>query len=1241
MNQWKRLIWIGVALVLFLASSDKFWELLSKIPLIGGFLGLHPSVAGWIQMGQRVCASILTVWQAVRFIPGEKSGKAQKTDSEVLDQYGIDLIPLAVGKLEKQVYLSPEEYADEGSARRKAVERISRWKKKTSDVVFLYSARPCGRRETVCRAIPDKLYPIYQIQCGNWSGAFDDAADEISRFVKDTHCRRATILVRCEYTLTPEEIVEFHKDGEKLQKTLATENKQVALRLVFLGTCKETIRDSRTDWAFQFEPLNAQESERFLKKASTILTENNGGTDAYELTQKRYSGRQLVAAENFARGNPAELIRFLEKILFQNELPNVMDAVQLEWQKRWRGLKLSEQSRRRILAVLHLLIAFYRDKDESVLPLSEILEAVFGIGRGTKEEEEIKTTLREILGLREVTLRPFNLRSISLPDFFCDEFLFSCGEFDREPFHDEWQLVVDQLFTHPDLRAHDYAETYCRAMMDATVRCKLTEALPGERRPLQLYRLIDRAILQVAFSGEQTVRTEAETRRGQICGTLRDWCAWEVEKFLGDHLDILETGEVFSIIAEDLEGYPQNTGEWIARSLSLVLFLSEVEADPMCWWCFAPGANGTPIIYLEMLREKIEELQGDSQAPVQIVDQAWVLCWILRGWLNNSASRPFILRAEADWNAFLEKALVALEQRRSPELRKVEETGKELFNGDADKTIVSLLWFLDPSLNFREQDAQTFYLILLVLGWIQIQPENQDILLKKFISSLRDRVEYDEEKRLPPALNRLICGKEFTVSWQDVNRGIPADPTPADIEALFPRLQQEMDRTCAEFRLDAENTPAFFVNVAATVVGLQARFKENQSYQTAFQKSWEQINAAILAWRYSFTDRDWFNFMKFLQLQTQFLAPEIREEYIRRWESALEKIRASESGEIQIHESELAMFLSTCTPVFYDSEWTIRFQRPLIDLASQSTFPFHLNDEWKIHWMNTVQACTLCFDPCRIISQMFGLAGIPSGTGQSPDRLAESIAKLSPVCQGGLTGALGGALQYAAINLATVARSLPEQQRADYLRGWCDIVAFILSPYIDWLVQGDDSFETIQLLSRMIPFLKSLEKEIGQIEMEDERKRRPSLLAERIVDLINDKFPEDALQDMIGIDMNNPLEGILKNIEYVEKAPGMGVLHALRMAQESITPILKEIGTVSVQKFSGDELQEMHDQISQWYKKIKALYEALTEEARTRGGKMWYDELMRAFAECQAFGIACPDLYAEAREYVEHQLPRK
>ena len=67
----------------------------------------------------------------------------------------------------------------------------------------------------------------------------------------------------------------------------------------------------------------------------------------------------------------------------------------------------------------------------------------------------------------------------------------------------------------------------------------------------------------------------------------------------------------------------------------------------------------------------------------------------------------------------------------------------------------------------------------------------------------------------------------------------------------------------------------------------------------------------------------------------------------------------------------------------------------------------------------------------------------------------------------------------------------------------------------------------------------------------------------------------------------------------------------------------------------------MHDQISQWYKKIKALYEALTEEARTRGGKMWYDELMRAFAECQAFGIACPDLYAEAREYVEHQLPRK
>lgn len=1254
MNQdgkWKRLIWIAIGLALFLSASDKFWEILARLPWIGELLSQHPKLAGWMKWAQWISGSIVTAWQALRFMQPSKKDIPEKTESDLLDQYNIERIPLEVGKSPKLVYLLPQEYADEGSARRVVAERLSRWKEKTSDVIFLYGSRSCGRRETVCRAIPADLYPLYQIRYeSDGNEDFGKVVTTIRKFAEETGRAYVTFLIRCNRTLMANEMEELHKKSEKLQANL-----KVTLRLVFLCTCNETIRDSRIiGLAFQFETLNARESERFLQKASAMLAEKNDGVDAYALAQKRYSGRQLVAAENFARGNPAELIRFLETLAFQGESPNPLDAVQKEWQKRYRNLQLKEDSRRRILAVLHLLIAFYRAGEETI-PLAEILEAVFGIGRGTSEEAEMKTALREILKLGEVSLAPFEFREVSLPDCFCDLFLASCGEL---PFHDEWQLVVDKLFTHEDLKNAGYAETYCRMMVESVIRCRLTEALPGARSPLLLYRMIDREILRVAFSGDEQTKRTANAWREQICSVLRERCAQAVTAFLADRLDILETGEVFHIIAQDLEGYAKDAGKWISRSLEHVLFLAEVEADPLSWWCIASDTSGTLYIrnYCQMLQGKIQEVLGDNQTPRQFIDNAWTLCWILLAYLNNRTTRPFVIDTFADWNAFFENAMSLMEPRCSPELKtlaeKVEASGK----GESGSVLGSLL-SLVPALDFLNRKGETFYLVFQILGLIDIRAGNQEEALADVIASLRDCAGRGEEY-LPPALCRALRVKKFADAWQKVIRTLPEDPDAQDIERQFSLLQKRMDESSGLYKLDGEVIPSFFVNVAATVVALQDRYKENQSYQEAFRKSWEQINAAILARRYSFTDRDWFGFMKHIQYQTQFLSPEIREEYFSRWESALQKVQASESGVRKILSSELAMFLSTCSPVFHDPGWMNRSQTVIIDLAMKSKLPFYLNDEWKDVWMRTVMAQTVCSAPMLLFERITALVKtfgksppIPTQdaapqkvTGPSgeetevPDTLSEEVAAIRPEVRPEFESIVAWTLDYAQKGIAVTARSIPAEARKTYLiKSWGRVMSEFLLPYADSLLDRELSDPNANLvLEQFGKFLNAYRETCVQNGLADDYDLTFCLEEMNArVSRINGRWRKIGEENQV--DHCDP-QSLLSFLDDTEKKSG--VLSAMAEAHEGMLFHLLKFNQslLAADSTRDDEyLSKACEALPLLYRRIQELYGALTEDAKMRAGQQWYDELMKAFQECQAFGVICPDLYAETREYVKRK----
>ncbi|MBR4171247.1 MAG: hypothetical protein IKR48_06310 [Kiritimatiellae bacterium] len=1233
MNQngkWKRWIWIVIGLALFFSSSDKFWEMLSRLPWIGELLSKHPKLTGWIKWVQWISGSIVTAWQTVRFVQPSKKDMPGKTETDLLDQYNIERIPLDVGKSPKLVYLSPDEYAGEKSARRAVAERLARWKKKMSDVVFLYGSRPCGRRETVCRAIPKELYPIYQIRYeGERVEDFGKVMTTVRNFAENIGRSHVTFLIRCNRTLMAKEMEVLYKECEKLKEQVADLTK-IALRLVFLCTCNETLGSEYAHWAFQFETLNAQESERFLKKASALLVEKNGCADAYELAQKRYSGRQFDAAENFARGNPAELIRFLQVIAFQGESPNPLDAVQKEWQKRCRYLNLEEESLHRILAVLHLLIAFYQ-KGVKTVPLAQILEATFGIGRGSSEEAEIKKALGEILRMREVSLSPFEFHDVSLPDCFCNHFLFRCGKFGWEPpFHDEWQLVVDKLFTHEELRKTDYAETYCRAMVDAAIRCQLTEALPGERNPLQLYRLIDSVIRPVTFSGDEQTKKTANARREQICSELWELCAKKVTAFLADRLDILETWEVFDIVSQDLEGYVKDVGQWISRSLEYVLFLAEVEADPLCWWWNETDEHGTvkKISFLHSMRFLVDDLL-QKPVPQKTIDNTWVLCGILLDLLNNTVLRPFTFSDEAEWRAYLEKVLTELEPRRSKALTVLAEKAEMFYFRTED-------FALFQSIDFHEQLAEVFFLFGYVFARINECATDKDrkIAIDLVFEALRDCTGRTADA-LPSAVQRAIQSRRFTSAWLEAVHSQPLEPTPQKVETLFPDLQKTMDEKSAEFKLDAEKQPAFFVNVVATVVGLQARFRDNNLYRPSFEMSWKQINEAILAWRYLFTDRDWFKFMKYVQFQTQFLAPEIRAEYIRIWEAALKKIRASESGIIQIAPDELAMFLSTCTPIICDPEWSVRFQPAITDLAMTSQFPYHLNDAWKGDWMRCVLVPAVSANPYSIF---FGIFSISGATPPRENHPFWELSSIKPESWAGLVTSVQWALQNAQINLSATVESLQKTQLAGYLRDWSVTIQSILVPFFDELEKRVNRELEAVVTNEALSFLLILK---GEAEKAGAGGDETARIAQEFHSRLDQRFTQltltpDDIHEMIGIDPNDP-QFLVKCLDRVEKAPQGGTMPALKLAKQQMPMILKGLQDCDTGTLEEEERRELSEMLSSWYHKIRALYEALTDDARVRGGQQWYDELMKSLQECQAFGNIYPDLYAETCEYVKRK----
>ena len=280
-ERWKHAIWSIIAFAPFIvAYSEKIWGLFLEFQVIKGFFSAHPNVEVWIRFGQGVCFLGVSLWQAWRFI-GAKNAKEPSTT--LPDNYGVKQIPIEIGKSRKVIYIQPNKYAGADTARCRVVGWLSRWEKKSSDVIVLYGSRSCGRRETVCRAIPDKLYPLYHITYENQPSAFDDVVNVIMRFAKGTHCRHHTFLINCVHVLAPDEMKEMHKNGEKLCAALAAEKKTA--RLVFLCTCNETLFDSSADWAFQFEPLNAVESDRFLQEASAALATGKEDSDAYAILQ--------------------------------------------------------------------------------------------------------------------------------------------------------------------------------------------------------------------------------------------------------------------------------------------------------------------------------------------------------------------------------------------------------------------------------------------------------------------------------------------------------------------------------------------------------------------------------------------------------------------------------------------------------------------------------------------------------------------------------------------------------------------------------------------------------------------------------------------------------------------------------------------------------------------------------------------------------------------------------------------
>ena len=566
LERWRYVIKCVIYFLLLLFSSMMLQESIDFLKI-----DISKDVIQFIQWS---CFIALSLWQASKFVQmksGEKTNEISH-DNSGNKHISIKQILLENGKSKEVVYIHPKEYAHPSTARCRLASRLSHWRncwwKKSSDVIVLYSARSSGKREAVCRAIPNKMYPLYQITYKNKPVSFKNDAEEIIRFAKDKSCKYLTFLITCVHMLTAEEIRILHREGEKI--CVSMKDLGIVVRLVFLCTCKETIDEPNVDWLFQFKPLNATESDLFLKKASMVLAKKNENldphenSDPYDEVKKEYSGRHLEAAENFARGNPNELYRFVEIILCGDKNLDMLNSVQNEWQKRCRrfdiksefGDKAADKEQlfsKRVWAILHLLIAFYRE-DVKDVPLDYLMSYIYpDLVKNEVDKNEVKKRLQEILGLREICLNPFSFKNISLSDTFCDQFLFSCGEFDKIPFHSEWQYVVGRLFTHEDLKDKDYAERYCSAIVNATIRCRLNHALPFYRNPSKLYQIIDKTILPVVFTGE--MRSEAEERRMQICDKLREQCAGALSDFLADRLDVLSTKEVFIMISEDIDEY--------------------------------------------------------------------------------------------------------------------------------------------------------------------------------------------------------------------------------------------------------------------------------------------------------------------------------------------------------------------------------------------------------------------------------------------------------------------------------------------------------------------------------------------------------------------------------------------------------------------------------------------------------------------------------------------------------------
>jgi hypothetical protein len=1015
----------------------------------------------------------------------------------------------------------------------------------------------------------------------------------------------------------------------------------VVVHLVFLCTCNETLVELYADWAFQFEPLKSEESNLFLKKASILL---NGKLDAYEHIKKFYAGRHLEAAENFARGNPNELSRFVKKVLLENKNLSPLNSVQNVWQKRLKKRMLNEKDnakaelfQKRILAVLHLLIAFYREGVEYV-PLYEFVSCMFTDLR----EDDVKNELGELLGMRDVSLRPFETKYISLPDFFCDEFLFSCGKFDNVPFHNEWQHVFDCLFTHSELKNklknydYDYAEGYCSAIVNATIRCRLNHALPFYRNPSQLYRIINKAILPVVFTGEMC--SEAIDRRKQICDSLRRRSEESFINFLADRLDILDAEEVFVMISEDINEYARNPCEWISRTLSYVSFLFEVEPDPLLWLYFPSEGMNTnelqPLYFLDVLCEKINEIIASDNVSSQDVDNALVLCRMLQVSLNSDCRRVCSFTSESQLNAFFEEVKTSLNTRCSEKLQNTFKTVAD-FNGTAED-IESLSNMLIDSFDI----AYTSCLFLLICRKIG-QNKEWESLLECLALSIRKKITDNGNRRIPAAFNLMLRQIEFTIAWQRTVGIIPANPTPEDIKSLFPRLRTAMDKICANYNIDAENTPAFLVEVVAVVVSLQARFQDDQSYNESFQISWKQLNDAIHERFYTFTERDWFNFIKVVQGQTPFLSQQIREKYISLWNAALEKIRASESGNIQIGSLELTMFLYSSPFVCCDLEWAKTMQTPLTELSMQSPFPFFLKEPWKVLWMQCVSVPVVCANPLAIIERMFRVSGAECTTGDNCT--AWNFSGISQSIQSGLASSVCLALQNAEKNTFVSIKLWAEKDRNNYFSWWIKTVNIILLPYLTFLENsGEDILEIKSMvLGATTNLFSELEKVIKKVGVRSEKISSAVKLVKDSLEGVGQDFLlanadtiwNKILQGKGEFKVVSLLQLLLENIENWIREP-QGTLVAICKIAQVMPRILEFMDESFEDEVEEKERIDVFNILESLYQKIQELYKKLTKEALVRGGQNWYDDLMKAFARSKVFGIVSPELAEDAKKYV-------